>query len=127
MTTIDNDLVQNSQEDDRPMLEQTAWIRISKQCHTLVDEDYKVLATVYTSYSESDGDENLIWDAEIEGEEFGSYVSLYLAKIAIQTAIFEWDAKLQAEEAKKKIVKKKVVKKKPAKKEVLKKVSQKKR
>src|ERR1035437_7388020 len=101
MTTIDNDLVQNSQEDDRPMLERTAWIRISKQCHTLVDEDYKVLATVYTSYSESDGDENLIWDAEIEGEEFGSYVSLYRAKLAIQTAIFEWDIKLRAEEAKK--------------------------
>ena len=101
MTLIDNDLVQNSKE-DRPMLEQTSWVRVSKQCHSLVDEDYKVLAVIFTSYDEDDGDENMIWDVEIEGEEFGSYVSLYLAKLAVQTAIANWDAKLIADQKKKK-------------------------
>jgi hypothetical protein len=109
------------------MLDQMSWVKISKQCHSLVDEDCRVIATISTAYDESDGDENFIWDAEIEGEEFGSYVSLYLAKLAIQTAIFEWDSKVRAE-AEKKTVKKKVVNKKPTiKKEIKKKVTQKKK
>ena len=101
MNKNNNGLVKNSIE-GRPMLEQTAWVRVSKQCHTLVDENCKVLALVFTSYDEGDGDENLIWDVEIEGEEFGSYVSLYCAKIAVQTAIAAWDAKVAAAATKKK-------------------------
>ena len=124
MTIIDNVMYRKKDF----MLDQMSWVKISRQCHSLVDEDCRVIATIYTPYDEADGDENFIWDAEIEGKEFGSYVSLYLAKLAIQTAIFEWDAKLRAEEAKKKLsVKKKVVKKKPVKKEVKKKVTQKKK
>ena len=110
MQITDNVLVQNSTK-EKPVLEQTSWIKVNKQCHTLVDEDYKVVAVVFTSYDEDDGDENLIWDAEIEGEEFGSYVSLYMAKLAIQKAIADWDAKLRVELKKKSEFKKKTTKK----------------
>jgi hypothetical protein len=97
MTKIDNDIIQIVTEERQPtMLEQTSWVKVSKQCHTLIDEDCKILAVIFTSYDEDDGDENFIWDVEIEGEEFGSYVSLYCAKMAVQTAIAEWDAKMAA-------------------------------
>jgi hypothetical protein len=103
--TIGNGFVHDIKYKGRPMLEQTSWIPISKQCHTLVDEDFKVLAYVFTKYSESDGDENLVWDVEIEDEAQGSYVSLYCAKMAVQKAIAAWDAKkAAAKEKKKKVV-----------------------
>ena len=94
-------------EENISVLEQTSWVRVSSQCHTLVDGDCKILAVIFTSYDEADGDENFIWDVEIEGEEFGSYVSLHCAKIAVQTAIAEWDAKMAAAEKRKKTVSKK--------------------
>jgi hypothetical protein len=102
---------------EKPMLENTSWVKVSKQCHTLVDEDCKVLAVVFTSYSEDDGDENFIWDVEIDGEEFGSYVSLYCAKLAVQKSIAEFDAKVVAVAAtqkRSKVQKKKKVEKKSA-------------
>ena len=98
--------------EEKPMLEQTSWIKINKQNHVLIDEDYKVIATIFTTESESDGDENLIWDVEIESEEFGSYVSLYCAKMAVQKAIAEWDAAIAAQQKKKKVSKKKETSKK---------------
>jgi hypothetical protein len=96
-----------------PMLETTQWVRINKQCHTLVDENNKVLAAIYTSYNESDGDENYIWKVEIQDEEFGSYVSLYSAKLAVQEAIADCDARRAASKkrAKAKKEKKEVEKK----------------
>jgi|ERR1035441_5398784 hypothetical protein len=93
--------------EENSVLEQTSWIKVNSRCYTLIDEDCKVLAVVFTSYDEADNDENFIWDVEIEGEEFGSYVSLYCAKIAVQTAIAEWDAKIAAAASKKKLASKK--------------------
>jgi hypothetical protein len=92
------------------MLDQLNWVKMSKQCWTLVDPDCKVMAVIYTAYDESDGDENFIWDVEIEGEEFGSYVSLYCAKMAVQKAIYEFEAKMAASEKRAKTRKKKEVK-----------------
>lgn len=83
--------VQDISEQGRPMLETTQWVKVNKQCHTLVDSDNRVLAIIYTSYDESDGDENLIWEVEIEGDEIGSYISLYSAKLAVQQAIRDWE------------------------------------
>ena len=76
MKNIYDGLTQNLNEENS-VLEQTSWVKVNRQCHTLVDEDYKILAVVYTSYDEADGDENFIWDVEIEGDQFGSYSSLY--------------------------------------------------
>ena len=100
---------------ERLMLEQTHWERVSRQCHTLVDESFKILAIIFTSYDEDDGDENIVWDVEIEGEAFGQYISLYGAKLAVQEAIAQWDAKVAAvaaAKAKRKKPVKKVEKKK---------------
>jgi hypothetical protein len=92
------------------MLDTLSWVKMSKQCWTLVDTDCKVMAVIYTAYDEDDGDENFIWDVEIEGEEFGSYVSLYCAKMAVQKAIYEFEAKMAASEKRAKTRKKKEVK-----------------
>jgi hypothetical protein len=113
--TLDNDLVQNKTQ-GRPMLEQTEWVPLNKQHHTLVDDEFRIIANVWTTYAEEDGDENYLWEVEVDGEEFGNYVSLYLAKLDVQMAIARWDAKLAAEAkkpktkpaAKKKETKKKV-------------------
>lgn len=83
--------VQDIPEQGRPMLETTQWVRVNKQNYSLVDADNRVLAIVYTSYNEDDGDENLIWEVEIEGDEIGSYISLYSAKLAVQQAIRDWE------------------------------------
>jgi hypothetical protein len=113
MTTLNNGFVPLSNK-GKPMLEQTHWEKISSKCHTLVDEDYKVVSVISTPYSEDDGDVNFIWEVEIDGEEFGAYVSLYCAKIAVQKAIADWDAKMIAasEKKKSKVKKNKEVKKK---------------
>ena len=87
MTTIDNEILNQG----CIMLENLQWVRVSKQCHTLVDENNKILAVVFTSYDESDGDEFYIWEVKIEDEDFGEYVSLYSAKMAVQEQILEWD------------------------------------
>lgn len=112
MNDFDNGFVQK-QKEGRPMLEQTHWEPINKQCYTLVDDDYKVLAMVTTPYDADDGDENFIWDVQIEGEDFGCYVSLYMAKMAVQQAIADWDEKMAAAAAKpkKQTIRKKKVKK----------------
>jgi hypothetical protein len=96
------------------MLEDLEWVRVSKQCHTLVDPDNKIWAVVFTSYDESDGDEFFIWEVKIEEEDFGEYVSLYSAKMAVQEQILEWDEaiaranKRSASHARKKKAEKKV-------------------
>lgn len=92
---------------EKQMLDKTSWIRVNKQCHTLVDDDYKILATISTPYNETDGDENLIWEVELKDEEFGSYVSLYCAKIAVQRSIAVLDARIEAATQKKNKVKNK--------------------
>ena len=116
---IDHDFIQ-TQIKGRPMLEQTAWIKINNQCHTLVDEDCKVIATISTPYKENDGDENFIWEVEVYEEEFGHYVSLYCAKLAVQRSIADMDIQIaetqkrsqQRRKKKEKIEKKKSVVKK---------------
>ena len=88
-----------------PMLETTQWIRVNKQCHSLVDENNKVLAIVFTSYDDEDGDENFIWEVEVNDEEFGSYISLYSAKLAVKEAIADCDAIMEASRKKDKFKK----------------------
>lgn len=83
------------------MLEQTEWIKINKSCYSLIDDEHRIIAMIYTSYDEADGDENLIWDVEIEDEDMGKFVSLYAAKLAVQKAIGDWDLKQQTKSAKK--------------------------
>jgi len=116
MTTIYNGLVQKTSEGQQPMLEQTSWVKINKQCYTLVDQSFKVFAIITTAYDTTDGDELCIWDVEIEGDEFGSYISLYAAKLAVQEAIAQYDAKVAAQQnrkqKKKTVAKKKTVEKK---------------
>jgi len=104
---INDEFVKNLDEGISPMLEQTTWIRVNKQCHTLVDKNFKIVAVICTSYDENDGDENLIWDVEIEGEEFGSFISLYGAKLAVQETIAQIDAEVEKEKQKKKRLAKK--------------------
>ena len=103
-------LLNNNVTQGKRMLDTLNWIRMSKQCWTLVDENCKVMAAIHTAYDDVDGDEQFIWDVEIEGEEFGSYVSLYCAKMAVQKAIYEFEAKMAASEKRAKTRKKKEVK-----------------
>lgn len=73
------------------MLEKTQWVRVNKQCHTLVDETGRIISAIFTSYNDEDGDENFIWEVEIEGDEYGSFISLHAAKVAVQQAIREFE------------------------------------
>jgi hypothetical protein len=85
------------------MLENVSWVKINNCCHALmIDENSKVLAMIYTPYDLDDGDENLIWDVEIEEESFGSYISLYLAKLEVQKYIAAVDVEMEKEADKKK-------------------------
>lgn len=84
------------------MLDKTQWVRVNKRCYSLVDEDNRVLASIFTSYDEDDGDENFIWEVEIEGDDLGSYISLYSAKLAVQQAIRDWEKTQEVKAAKRK-------------------------
>ena len=105
MSELEHGFIQDDEEEDKPMLESTEWVRINKSCHTLVDAQNKILACVYTSYDEEDGDENLIWEVEIEDDAFGAYVSLYSAKLAVQKAIAEYERSLAEAESEQKVKK----------------------
>lgn len=91
------------------MLEKLEWMCINKGCFTLVDEDLRILAVVFTSYDEDDGDQNMIWDVEMNDEHFGSYVSLVGAQMAVQRILAESAAnEIKAQEKKKARKRKKV-------------------
>lgn len=93
MGISDYGFVQDKPKRGNPMLETTQWVRVNKQCHSLVDADGRIIATIFTSYDEDDGDENMIWEVEIEGDEYGSFISLYTAKLAVQQEIRDWEKK----------------------------------
>src|ERR1700675_3573188 len=95
---------------EKPMLEKTEWMKINKHCHALVDEDNLILAVVLTSYDPEEGDDNLIWDVELGGQEMGSYISLYSAQLAVQKHFSEMEQlSIENEEKRKSRKKKKVV------------------
>lgn len=91
MRTEDYGFVKETPNRGIPMLENTQWVRVNKQCHSLVDDDGRIIAVVFTSYDEDDGDENFIWEVEIEGDEYGSFISLHTAKVAVQQAIRDFE------------------------------------
>ncbi len=94
---------------DKPMLEKTEWKKVNKQTHALIDEDNLILAVVFTSQDEEDGDENLIWDVQLGGDEMGSYVSLYSAQLAVHKHFSEMEKiQVQNEEKRNSRKKKKV-------------------
>jgi hypothetical protein len=90
------------------MLEKTEWMCINRGCYVLVDEDMRVLAVVYTSYDDTEGDQNIIWDVEMNEEPFGCYVSLLSAQFAVQKFLAEVTADEQAQKKKKERKRKKV-------------------
>ncbi len=102
----------------QPMLEKCEWIKVNKSLYTLVDENLRMVACIYTAHEESDGDKQLLWEAEIEGDNVGNFISLYRGKIAIQRFIYDWEieevqkaeAKRAKSEAKKKATQKKAKK-----------------
>lgn len=85
------------------MLETTEWIKITKQCYTLVNDDNRVIAAVFTVQDKADGDTNCVWQTEIMDEEFGCYVSLYLAQLAVQNTFVQMEEdQIRKEKARKK-------------------------
>lgn len=83
------------------MLEETYWLQVNEICHTLVGKHQQVVAYIFTQYSEEDGDKIIIWNAEIEEESIGEFISLFQAKLHIQRLIAEFDDREAAEALKK--------------------------
>ena len=51
-TTIDD--AAEVQNKGHVMLEHTSWIKVNNQHHSLVDPHYKIIANIYSTFSEED-------------------------------------------------------------------------